>query len=187
MPRILGIKPHQKQGELQTVSNQPPHHVSSLAFLISGLFRIPTKFIPARRGSVAAYYAKRTQSQYGHGMPCPKNAKRTQSTVSPPAHTPKCAKRTQFTSPHQTHEPYTRNEPNLPHPTVPSTQKCETNPIYPTATIPTTQMRKTNPIYACPSLAHDPNMRNEPNYSSGRKSPVRARHAVPLKCKTNPI
>ncbi len=80
--------------------------------------------------------------------------------------------------------PIMQNEPNLP-PRPP--HLCETNPIYPTHNRPPIQICETNPIFAYPSLSHGPNMRNEPNYSSGRKSPVRARHAVPLKCKTNPI
>ncbi len=37
----------------------------------------------------------------------------------------------------------------------------QTNPI---STHTTTQICKTNPIYPCPSLAHDSNTRNEPNF-----------------------
>ena len=76
-----------------------------------------------------------------------------------------------------------RNEPNLPHPHHPPPQKYETTPIsVETPNIHSTiyniqslgpicphghpalpQLCETNPIYPCPSLAHDPNMRNEPN------------------------
>ena len=58
-----------------------------------------------------------------------------------------------------------RNEPNLPR-WLP--QKCETNPIYP-----------------YPSLAHDPDMQNEPNFRTASVSPA-FRPPPPL-CETNPI
>ena len=97
----------------------------------------------------------------------------------PPRH--KNVKRTQF------HPAKIRNEPNFHVPLASRRlfqhQLCETNPIPVRARHAVPQKHETNPItahppnlhstiyniqslgpiYPCPSLAHDPNMRNEPN------------------------
>ncbi len=177
------------------MSTQRPHHVSSLAFRISGLFLIPTR-------SVGAYYSKRTLNKtHATGVPplyltptevgdppttkkCKtnpippgKNAKRTQFTPQPPSPRPKYAKRTQF----------------APRPQHPPTKKCETNPI-PAADLWRT--KKTKRTQSHPANSQSPkaksqktrnepnlcpaNMQNEPNLSPG--GPVEDK-----KCETNPI
>ena len=81
------------------MSTKPPHQVSSLAFRISGLFRIS----PDPSGRIMRNEPNLLPQQ-------PKNAKRTQSQ---PAATPNYAKQTQFTTPRPAHDQ----------------KKCETNPI----------------------------------------------------------
>ena len=139
-------------------------------------------------------YAKRTQSPYGHGMPCPKYAKRTQipqansqspkpnsqnmrnerNSTKPTANrqspTPKNTKRTQSPPPIYNIQ-YTIPLPNSTRPTAKSQQQtaniCETNPIPTRFGFPPT---------------HPGMQLRETN-----PIPVRTRHAVPLPRETNPI
>ncbi len=168
MPHILRITLHQKQGELQTVPIQPSHHVSSLAFRISGLFRISRfGFPPTCRGVLC-----KTNPIPATGDP--DFTKRTQFTPTPAWPTIQICETNPIPAYQVSRQPrFLRNEPNF---TSPTTKICETNPIF---TQPSPNYAKRTqfpyrwrlagfprPKYAKPTQfhkAHNPKMRNEPN------------------------
>ncbi len=191
----------------------PPHHVSTLAFRISGLFRISSlgfRISPDPSGRIMRNEpnpiprASRRLSQH-------QNAKRTQS---PNANRQRIRNEPNLPHRHPPIDPNMRNEPNSRIPSVPHPPKNTKRTQF--ATRPYPQKRKTNPIRVPTASRHLLFQRNEPNPSRGgpksrdlfnhhrrrrfqtsnfRPHPqicktnpisVRARHAVPPLCKTNP-
>ena len=160
---MLRITLHQKQGELQTVPIQPSHHVSSLAFRISALFR------PGEPGSRFGF---RISPDLSGGI------MRNEPNPNTP-HDRICETNPIRAHCHPTHNPNTRNEPNLPHAHHPPTQKYETNPISthpimrnePNPTRPTAKSKQptakkceTNPIYRLPTHAYSKMRKTNPIY-----------------------
>ena len=169
---------------------QPPHHVSSLPFRFSGLFRIPTKFIPACRGT--QFTAPSVSCRPGAPT---KDAKRTQLPQVSDFPTTQRHETNPIPTYQVSHRPlFLRNEPHLPRP------KCETNPISTPNHPAAHQKCETNPIHHPASFTPPPFLRNEPNSPyrwrlaslpspdyAKRTQSVRPPHAVLPLCETNPI
>ena len=147
---------------------KPLHHVSSLAFRISCLFRISRfgfRISPDPSGRIMRNEPKKNRPPkaglhyltpvFQPGIPPqPKNRNEPNYRTAAPLFTIHRSLFTIFTKRTQFRPPTARA----------TTQKCETNPIHARLT---TQIRKTNPIYR-PSAIHElpttnPNMRNKPN------------------------
>ena len=120
----------------------------------------PPKFTPTRRGSVG--------TQLCETNPIP----------------PLSAAKSRFIG-----EPNFRPTPHPP--SLPKRELCKTNPIYPCrhplAGFPIPEYAKRTQFRAPHVSAHPTFHETNPISPPGRKSPVRARHAVPQMRKTNPI
>ncbi len=158
MHGILGIMQHQKQGELQTVSNQPPHHVSSLA-------RWPKVSPDAHRGTQSATGFSAVLSLPKGQQP--KNVKRTQFVVPPPSRwlhrVQKIRNEPNYhPPPHQK----MRNEPNPSLPRCPKgSPDSSGNPIYD----PNTQKTRNEPNLPLPHPV--PRSKNTKRTQSEQKQP----------------
>ncbi len=100
-------------------------------------------------GFSSTNYAKRTQSQYGHGMPCPKNTKRTQLPPTPPIYILQST----------IYNPLAQFTPTPAWPTI---KICETNPIYRPAGV--------SPAPPPPITQNKPNFTPLPPCHAGRTS-----------------
>ena len=132
--------------------SQHPHHVSSLEFRISCLFRISSlgfRISPDPSGCIM-----RNEPNL---LPRPPRLCETNpiSSGQPP----------------KANSYFYETNPIWVPTASRTTQIRETNPISATADLWKPKKCETNPIYAYPSLAHDPNSRNEPNPSTPSTRP----------------
>ncbi len=101
---------------------------------------------------------------------------------------------------HLAHPPNTQNKPNLPpRPPCPTSKYAKRTQFTPCTSLAgprSPHLRETNPIRPCPSLGHEPKMRNEPNSRTPphlpglvipAKAGIQKSQPTNKKCKTNPI
>ncbi len=185
--------------------NHPPPLNETHATGVPPLYLTPTEV----GDTPTAKNTKRTQSPYGHGMPCPHFAKRTQfhkaNWQKPTANSQNMRNEPNLTPANL------RNEPNSRIPSVPTHPKNTKRTQF---TVPLKSrrhsdptLRETNPIYRTAGVSpafQSPIMRNEPNLPyrwrlAGIPIPHYAkrtqftvplaspRHSNPPSCETNPI
>jgi hypothetical protein len=170
---------HRKQGEQQTVSTQRPHHVSSLAFRISGLFRISSlgfRISPDPSGRIMRN--KPIKTTHAKGVP---PLYLTPTEVGETPTTPKMQNEPNFSRTGPVENQKMRNKPNSRIPGVPpphifakrtqfhpaadlwktkNAKRTQSQPgnyakrtqFTPTPTWPAIQLCETNPISAATVL-----------------------------------